>query len=157
MRYLFGLEFLVDFLSTFPFRYISINTGYDAFASLVQLLKVLRIRKMYSNISKADLKIETKALTKIAFFSFLLCIYTHIMGCVMWFTLKSDYQWVAPTDFGNIRSRLQDPWYQTDNSDFKQIGDMRKDFDLFVFQWMSMWYHSAISLMLVEVTARSMS
>lgn len=118
MRYLFGLEFIIDFLSTFPFRWISINAGYDAFASLVQLLKVLRIRKMYSNISSADLKIETKALTKIAFFSFLLCIYTHIVGCVMWFVLKTDYQWVAPTDFGNIRSRMQDPWYQTDDSNF---------------------------------------
>lgn len=91
MRYLLGFEFMVDFLSTFPFKYFDGSQGYNAFASLVQLLKVLRIRKMYSNISSADLKIETKALTKIAFFSFLLCIYTHIMGCVMWFYLKGDY------------------------------------------------------------------
>ena len=72
---------------------------------------------MLSTISKADLTIETKALTKIAFYSFLLCIYTHIMGCVMWFVLKDDYLWVAPTDFGNIRSRMQDSWYQTDSPD----------------------------------------
>ena len=32
---------------------------------------------------------------------------------------------------------------------------MREDFDLFIFQWMSMWYHSALTLMLVEVTGRS--
>ena len=114
MRYIFSAEFLIDFLSTFPFRYIAIDSaGYNAFASLVQLLKVMRIRKLYSAISAADLTIETKALTKIAFFSFLVCIYTHIMGCVMWFFLKTDYHWVAPTDFGNIRSRMQDPWYQT--------------------------------------------
>ena len=118
MRYVFSAEFLIDFLSTFPFRWISIDSsGYNAFASLVQLLKAMRIRKLYSTISKADLTIEAKALTKIAFFSFLLCIYTHIMGCVMWYFLKTDYQWVAPTDFGNIRSRMQDPWYQTDSPD----------------------------------------
>ena len=118
MRYVFSAEFLIDFLSTFPFRWISIDgAGYNAFASLVQLLKAMRIRKLYSTISKADLTIEAKALTKIAFFSFLLCIYTHIMGCVMWYFLKTDYQWVAPTDFGNIRSRMQDPWYQTGSPD----------------------------------------
>ena len=32
---------------------------------------------------------------------------------------------------------------------------MRKDTNLFFFQWMSMWYHSALTLMLVEVTGRT--
>ena len=34
---------------------------------------------------------------------------------------------------------------------------MRKGFELFIFQWLSMWYHSALTLMLVEVTGRSNS
>lgn len=34
---------------------------------------------------------------------------------------------------------------------------MRLDFNLFIFQWFSMWYHSALTLMLVEVTGRSNS
>ena len=34
-RYMFSVEFVIDFLSTFPFRWFSINAGYDAFASLV--------------------------------------------------------------------------------------------------------------------------
>ena len=68
---------------------------------------------MYQTISQANLKIETKALTKIGFCSLLLCFYTHIVGCVMWYLLKEEYQWVAPTDFGAIRSRMQDPLYQT--------------------------------------------
>ena len=33
---------------------------------------------------------------------------------------------------------------------------MRLDTDIFIFQWLSMWYHSALTLMLVEITARSM-
>ncbi len=33
----------------------------------------------------------------------------------------------------------------------------RTEFDLFLFQWLSMWYHSALTLMLVEITARSTS
>jgi len=50
-RYISG-TFTIDFLSTFPFRYYGkSNTSFQAFASLCQLLKVLRIRKMYSNIA----------------------------------------------------------------------------------------------------------
>ena len=106
-RYIFSVEFLLDLLSTIPFRYVKgMSQAYDGFASLVQILKVFRIRKMYSNITKADLTIEAKAVTKIAFFSFLLCVYTHIMGCLMWWKFKEYYQWVAPTDFGNVRSRM---------------------------------------------------
>ena len=32
---------------------------------------------------------------------------------------------------------------------------MREDTDLFIFQWLSMWYHSALTLALVDVAARS--
>ena len=49
---------------------------------MCQLLKVFRIRKLYQMISHANLTVETKALAKIAFYSFLLIIYTHIIGCV---------------------------------------------------------------------------
>ena len=46
-RYLKG-EFFVDFLSTFPFSYIAQdNLNFQTFASICQLLKVLRIRKLY--------------------------------------------------------------------------------------------------------------
>ena len=107
-KYLLG-EFWIDFLSTFPFEILTGEN--DIFASVCKLLKVLRIRKIYSNISKRNFTVESKALYKIAFFSFLLCIYTHIIGCVMWYVLKTDYHWVAPTDFGVLRSRMQDPWY----------------------------------------------
>ena len=31
----------------------------------------------------------------------------------------------------------------------------RTEPDMFMFQWLSMWYHSALSLGLVDVTARS--
>ena len=34
---------------------------------------------------------------------------------------------------------------------------MRLNFNLFIFQWFSMWYHSALTLMLVEITGRSPS
>ena len=157
-RYMAG-EFFVDFLATFPFRQFSLadtNAWFRIFASISQLLKALRIRKLYSVIAKSNQTVETKALTKIAFYSALIFIYTHIIGCVIWFMLKEDNLWVAPTDFGNIRSRLQDPWYVAGYaSNAKQTMAMREDSDLFIFQWLSMWYHSALTLALVDVAARS--
>ena len=87
---------------------------------------------MYSSISQANLTVETKALTKIGFYSFLLFVYTHIVGCVMWFFLKSDYHWVAPTDFGVIRARNQDPWRLTGDQPV-DVQQYRDDFNLFIF------------------------
>ena len=55
-RYMKG-EFMVDFLSTFPFRKFSLadtNAGYRVFASLCQLLKALRIRKLYGVIATSN-------------------------------------------------------------------------------------------------------
>ena len=155
-RYLKG-DFMIDFLSTFPFRMLKISNAYfKTFAAMCQLLKVLRIRKLYQIIGQANLKVEQKAFCKIGFYSFLIVVYTHIVGCMMWYLMKTDYIWVAPTDFGNIRSRVQDPW-QLGNyvGNTQNIVENRTDRDLFFFQWGYMWYHSALSLMLVEVTARS--
>lgn len=107
-KYIKG-EFTIDFLATFPFRYFKLaneNHAFKLFSASSQLLKVLRIRKLYNVIAKSNQTVETKAMTKIAFFSFLLFIYTHIFGCVIWYFFQSEYFWVAPTDFGNIRSRM---------------------------------------------------
>lgn len=128
-KYLLG-EFWIDFLSTFPFEVFAKD---HILVSVCKLLKVLRIRKIYSNISKRNFTVEKKALYKIAFFSFLLCVYTHIIACIMWYVLKTDFLWVAPTDFGAIRSRMQDPWSLTAASDDRQIAEYREDYDLFIF------------------------
>ena len=55
-RYIRG-EFIVDFLSTFPFGNFSLydtNISYRIFASICQLLKTLRLRKLYIVIAKSN-------------------------------------------------------------------------------------------------------
>ena len=102
------------------------------FASFCKLLKVLRIRKLYAVIGQAEMTIETKALSKIGFCSFLLVVYTHIIGCIIWFFFKTDNSWIAPTDFGGIRSRIPDPWKQTDDS-YDSYWEYKDNFELFIF------------------------
>lgn len=156
-RYMVDGDFIIDFLSTFPFTHLGItsHTAMTIFAAF-QLLKVLRIRKIYSVISHSNVSTENKALLKIGFFSLLIVLYTHIIACVIWYFFKSEYLYVAPTDFGNIRSRLQDPWWEFSPEDgFDGIMSMRTEFEIFFFQWIECMYIAAISQRLVEVTARS--
>ena len=58
MRYIGG-EFVIDFLSTFPFRKIAKdNPSFQVFASVCQLLRVFRARKLYYNINRANISVE---------------------------------------------------------------------------------------------------
>ena len=137
MKYIRG-EFLIDFLATFPFRYFNKdNQSYTIFADVCQLLKVLRIRKLYAAIGSANWKVEDKATAKIGFCTFLIIVYTHVIGCVIWFFVKDDYLWVAPTDFGAINPRMYDPWKygtgMTAPEKLQLIEDTRFDWNLFVF------------------------
>ena len=73
-------------------------------------------------------------MTKIAFYSALIFVYTHIIGCGIWFVLKTEYLWVAPTDFGNIRSRMQDSTYFASYiSDADLTLKNRTDYKIFLF------------------------
>lgn len=110
------------------------NAYFKTFAAMCALLKVLRIRKLYQIIGQANLTVEQKAFCKIGFYSFLIVVYTHIVGCMMWYLMKTNNIWVAPTDFGNIRSRVQDPW-QLDGfvGNAQNTANNRTDRDLFFF------------------------
>ena len=69
---------------------------------------------MYSAITAANWKVESKATAKIGFCTFLIVVYTHVMACVIWFICKDDYLWVSPTQFGALNPRMFDPWKYTD-------------------------------------------
>ena len=116
MNYLKTYDFYIDFLSTFPFEAfgklvnLSTSEGYITFSSLMKILKVLRIRKLGILIQNLPNDTQTKASLKIVYYAFLVLIALHTFACMLWFSLKTENQWVAPTDFGAIRSRQGDPY-----------------------------------------------
>ena len=79
-------------------------------------MKVVRIRKIGTIISRLPTDQETKAFLKIVYYAFSIIVILHTMACLLWFSLKSENIWVAPTDFGAIRSRQYDPYSMTDDT-----------------------------------------
>ena len=48
------------------------------------------------------LSIEDKALMQVMYYAFLIFVYTHIMGCIMWLSLKTNQHWIPAVDFGAV-------------------------------------------------------
>ena len=56
----------------------------------MSLLKVQRLKKILKKIRDMPLSIEDKALMQVMYYAFLIFVYTHIIGCIMWLSLKED-------------------------------------------------------------------
>lgn len=99
------------------------------------------------------LSIEDKALMQVMYYAFLIFVYTHIMGCIMWLSFKTNQRWIPAVDFGavDIKNHLD---YRLDADGVKQ--ELTKNYIL-LYEWFTSWYNSAISFALVEVNARTMN
>lgn len=132
-HYVKSVQFYLDFFATFPFNWIPIeNQTYITFSNLIKMLKVTRMMKIYKQIRELNAKIETKAVFKMLFAIVFILIFLHLQACILMFSFKTDFLWVAPTDFGSIRSRLFNPWslYGDTQADIMSNID---DFELFKF------------------------
>ena len=93
---MFKGSFVIDFLSTFPFAQLGDAAGvppesmFYLFADCMSLLKVQRLKKILKKIRDMDITIEDKSMLQIVYYAFLIYVYTHIIGCVMWLSMRSD-------------------------------------------------------------------
>jgi hypothetical protein len=96
---------------------------------------------------------EDKALMQVMFYAFMIFVYTHIIGCIMWLSFKTNEQWIPAVDFGavTIKTHLA---YRFNEDDEKIM--LTENYVL-LYEWFTAWYNSAISFALVEVNARSMN
>ena len=155
-HYLTG-SFLIDFVSTFPFTQIGESAGihyqslYYLFADVMSLLKAARLAKILKKIRDMPISIEDKAMMQVMFYAFLIFVYTHIIGCIMWLSLKTDEHWIPAVDFGavTIKSHMVTRW--NDDGDTIELTESY----VLMYKWFTAWYNSAISFALVEVNART--
>ena len=82
-------------MSTFPFSKFGeifgvTSSSFYLFADIMSLLKVQRLKKILKKIRDMPLSIEDKALMQVMYYAFLIFVYTHIIGCIMWLSLKED-------------------------------------------------------------------
>ena len=108
-------------MSTFPFTEIGEAAGmkkpsaFFIFANVMSLLKAFRLKKILKKIRDMPISIEDKALAQVMYYAFLIFVYTHIMGCIMWLSLKTNERWIPAVDFGNVTSKVHlDYRYGTD-------------------------------------------
>ena len=156
-------DFWIDLVSTVPFQAIwelVLGLGEPGHSVMLlfkvfKLLKVFRLRKVFIMIRNLKRPKETKAAAQIAFYTFLLVIYSHVVACILWDMMKTDKRWVPAVDFGSLTTRTQlkpsdlnEAWAGTADQQLDEVS-------LFLYQYLTIWYNSAIAFMLVEVNARS--
>lgn len=97
------------------------------------------------------LSIEDKALMQVMYYAFLIFVYTHIIGCIMWLSLKTDQHWIPAVDFGAVDIKNHLDYRITAEGEKVQLTENYT----MLYEWFTAWYNSAISFALVEVNART--
>lgn len=117
----------------------------------MSLLKALRLKKILKKIRDMPISIEDKAMMQVLYYAFLIFVYTHIIGCIMWLSFKSNERWIPAVDFGavDIKNHV-DYRFNTEGKKFMLTDNYK-----LLYMWFTAWYNSAISFALVEVNARS--
>lgn len=85
------------------------------------------------------------------YYGFLIFVYTHIISCIMWRSLKTDEIWIPAVDFGAVDPKVHHDYR------FNNAGDLIELDPNYVlmYEWFTSWYNSAISFALVEINART--
>ena len=163
LHYMLKGSFLVDFMSTFPFTEIGELAGmkkphgFYLFADVMSLLKAFRLKKILKKIRDMPITIEDKAMLQVMYYAFLIFVYTHIMGCIMWLSLKTNERWIPAVDFGAVDSKVHlDYRYRTEESG-ERVEVLQTENYVLMYEWFTAWYNSAIAFALVEINARTSS
>ena len=98
-------------MSTFPFAGIGevaqiTSANFYLFADIMSLLKVQRLKKILKKIRDMPITIEDKAMMQVLYYAFLIFVYTHIIGCIMWLSLKTNERWIPAVDFGSVDTKI---------------------------------------------------
>lgn len=94
-RYILGGRLLIDVVSTIPFDYFG---GPDLLA-MFGLLKLTRLSRISTIISRLNFNEQIKALIKMAQLTFYLYLVIHINACVLFWVVRQSEKWFPPFDF----------------------------------------------------------
>lgn len=159
LHYVFQGSFLVDFMSTFPFTQLGEAAGlkqpstFFLFADIMSLLKALRLKKILKKIRDMPISIEDKAMMQVLYYAFLIFVYTHIIGCIMWLSLKDNERWIPAVDFGSVDSKVHLD-YRLRYEEGPEKVFLLPDYQM-MYEWMTAWYNAAIGFALVETNPRT--
>jgi len=97
-NYLGGM-FVIDLLSSIPYRYVELFFPPISYISFFKILKIARISRFGPFVQKLEMTEESKATLKTFQLVLILILILHCLGC-MWFVIVSiEKVWVPPLDF----------------------------------------------------------
>ena len=99
----------------------------------------MRLRKIDVTIAELSWSKETKTQIRRVVAILNLAIVMHVYACIIFLVLDLDKSWVAPLDFGNLKT---DIWYEGKTN---------------TYIYFKMMYHSALVFAMVDIGPRSIA
>ena len=96
-RYIKSGKLVIDLLATVPVEYFV--TGQVTFVQLLQLLKIIRVRRLPFIISRSNLREESKNVFKVLQLIFILVLIYHLSSCLWVVVISQSEVWIPPVDF----------------------------------------------------------
>ncbi len=99
-NYLKSPRFYIDVLSSLPFDYFKVGTGYvgDVF-SLISMLKIVRVTRISAIISNMNVKQDIKAMLKVVHLILLLFLYIHVFACFFFYVVLIEHEYIPTLEF----------------------------------------------------------
>ena len=113
--------------------------GFASFLSFLRIFKLVRLRKIDTTIASLSWSKETKTQVRRVAAVLSLAIVMHVQACIIFMVLDQERFWVAPLDFGNLRT---DIWHSGKSNTY--------------IYW-KMMYHSALVFAMVDIGPRSIA
>ncbi len=96
-RYVKSGKLIIDLLATVPVEYFV--SGEVTFVQLLQLLKIIRVRRLPFIISRSNLREESKNVFKVLQLIFILVLIYHLSSCLWVVVIAQSEVWIPPVDF----------------------------------------------------------
>lgn len=94
-KYCLGGKFIIDVVSTIPFDYF----GGPELLAILGLLKLTRLSRISTIISRLNVNEQLKAIIKIGQLTFYLYLVIHVLGCIWFYIVRQNKEWLPPYDF----------------------------------------------------------
>ena len=101
-------RFWIDLLSTIPFELFMPTTGVFSAVRLFGLLKAVRVTRLNRIINYMNVKDDVKMTLKLLKLVYFLLLYIHFVGCIWWYIIRDDKNWIPQMDYMFLRTDTYD-------------------------------------------------
>ena len=109
-NYLAGM-FVVDFMSSIPYRYAKMIIPFLGSISFLKILKIARISRFAPFVQKLEMTEEDKATLKIFQLLLILVLILHCLGCFWFIIVIRENVWAPPLDFIYVQRHEYNRFY----------------------------------------------